>query len=146
MESGTTFNMPSLIPPQNIEVFGIYGNQYNCDPSACFVTYGNNRKNHYLKLEELKTLELPELSVRDQNQLDEMAKAFKPKLIEILKKHQSSFQEFYDQSIFKEETGFEEFFIWYYHFLYTRTTDLLAEREIIDIPKEGIYRVKLLRN
>ena len=33
--------------------------------------------------------------------------------------------------------SFEEFFIWWYHFIYTKVTDILAENRVLTIPKEG---------
>lgn len=125
------------------EVFGIYGNQYMCQKSACFITYGNNRVNNKKTFEELSSMDIPLLSKKDQSVLAEMAEIYKPKLIDILKKNKSQFIEYYNNSVFKNELSFEEYFVWYYHFLYTKATNILSELKQIKIPETGIFRVKL---
>lgn len=127
------------------EVFGIYGNQYTCNDSICFITYGNNRKNHHKSTKELLEMELPLISTKDQEILDKMANSYKSMLIEILEENREYFTEFYQGLDHKNETGFEEFFIWYYHFLYTRATDILADKGLLDVPQKGIFRVKLMK-
>lgn len=132
-------------PTSNLEVFGIYGNQYNCNKQFCFITYGNNRHNHFKTNEELMKMEIPLLSKRDQNILDEMAELYKPTLINILEQNRARFIREYEKSVFKNEISFEEHFIWYYHFLYTKVTDQLAQKGELVIPETGIFRVKLER-
>lgn len=125
------------------EVFGIYGNQYLCQNGSCFITYGNNRTNNYLPFRELEQLKIPVASKKDQQVFDEMASVFLPELIKILESQKEYFHQFYESNVYKNETSFEEFFIWYYHFLYTRTTDILEEQGHITIPRNGIFRIKL---
>jgi len=99
------------------EVFGIYGNQYQCNDAACYITYGNNRVNNEKTLKELELMNIPILSKKDQSVLEEMAELYRPKLMSILTTNKSKFEKFYNQSVFKKELSFEEYFIWYYHFL-----------------------------
>jgi hypothetical protein len=126
----------------NREVFGIYGNQYRCAKDFCFITYGNNRKNHHKTLEEMSTMDIPFLSKSDQKILKEMANFYRPILIEILEKNRILFKKEYKSSVFYNELTFSQYFIWYYHFLYTKTTDVLALNNNISIPETGIFRVK----
>lgn len=125
------------------EVFGIYGNQYKCNDSICYITYGNNRVNNEMTFDELNSMDIPFLSLKDQSILEEMAEFYRPELIKILKTNKPKFIDYYINSVFKNELSFEEYFIWYYHFLYTKATDKLAEKEAIKIPESGIFRVKL---
>jgi len=127
------------------EVFGIYGNQYKCNDSVCYIIYGNNRKNNHKSINELDSMNIPFLSISDQDILDEMAEFYKPELLKILEKNKVKFIEFYDNSVFKNELSFEEYFIWYYHFIYTKATDKLAEKSHIIIPESGVFRVKIER-
>jgi len=127
----------------NREVFGIYGNQYRCAKGVCYVTYGNNRKNHHKSLDELSQMNIPFLSKSDQEILKEMASYYKPILMHILEKNRSLFENEYNSSVYYNELTFSEYFIWYYHFLYTKTTDVLAQNKRINIPKTGIFRVQL---
>ena len=130
-------------PSYTREVFGIYGNQYKCNNEFCYITYGNNRKNHYKKIQEMDEMNIPYLSKNDQTILKEMATIYKPILIDILVKHKNSFEREYKKSVYYNELSFSEYFIWYYHFLYTKTTDILDQKFIIEIPETGIFRVKM---
>ena len=124
------------------EVFGIYGNQYRCTSGFCYITYGNNRKNHSKTIEELSEMNIPLLSKSDQRVLTDMANFYKPSLIEILEKNRSTFEREYKSSVYRNELTFSEYFIWYYHFLYTKATNILAQNNSIDIPNTGIFRIK----
>jgi hypothetical protein len=130
-------------PLNEKEVFGIYGNQYNCNDSVCIITYGNNRNNHQLGFEELLALDIPTITTNDQVMLDSIAEAFKPELLTILEQNKPEFIKHYNESRYVNELSFEEYFIWYYHFLYTRVTDILNDKGLIQIPEDGIYRVKI---
>ena len=88
-------------------------------------------------------MDLPTFSREDQDALNQMAESYEPRLLEILEKNKKSFLQYYDHSTAKEEVSFEEFFIWYYHFLYTRTTDILAQKNLLNIPESGVFRVKM---
>lgn len=125
------------------EVFGIYGNQYKCNKELCFITYGNNRKNHYKSIEEMNEMDIPLLSKNDQSILKKMANIYKPILIDLLEKHKATFEKEYKNSVYYNELTFSEYFIWYYHFLYTRATDILAKNQKITIPESGVFRVKI---
>lgn len=129
-------------PESNIEVFGIYGNQYTCKEAICYITYGNNRKNHYKKIEELDQMNIPLLTKDDGDILTKMAELFKPELINILDKNRNEFLGNYKNSIYSNEITFEEYFIWYYHFLYTSVTNKLHDQGYLKVPENGIYRIK----
>lgn len=130
-------------PEATVEVFGIYGNQYNCKDDFCFITYGNNRENHYKPIKELMAMDIPYLSVKDQAVLDEMASLYQPVLIEILEQNRQKFEKDYHKSKAQQEISFEEYFIWYYHFLYTSATNKLAQKGYMTIPQTGVFSVKL---
>ena len=133
------------VPESKIEVFGIYGNQYKCTKKNCYITYGNNRKNHFKSIEELDKMNIPLLTKGDQDILDEMAEEFKPRLIELLNKNRDFILGNYNNSVYHNEITFEEYFIWYYHFLYTSVTNKLHDKGLLKVPENGIYRVKLLK-
>ncbi len=95
----------------NKEVFGIYGNQYSCKDTICFITYGNNRVNTVKTFKEMMTMNIPFLTKNDQLILGEMAEFYKPKLIEILKTNKPKFVKEYEKSVYVNEIPFEEYFI-----------------------------------
>ncbi len=130
-------------PLSKREAFGIYGNQYYCKDGICYVVYGNNRINNELAFEELVRLDIPSLTISDQNLLQSMSNLFSPRLIEILMENREYFLKIFNRSIYQKELTFEEYFIWFYHFLYTRATDILHLQGVIIIPESGIYRVRL---
>jgi len=127
----------------NKEVFGIYGNQYSCKDTICFITYGNNRVNNSKTLKEMMIMNIPFLTKNDQRILREMAAFYKPKLIEVLETNRYIFVKEYEKFVYKNEISFGEYFIWYYHFLYTSVTDKLAEKGFLIIPENGNFRVQL---
>lgn len=124
--------LQNLNPPK--EAFGLYG---NWGISRDISVYGNNRK-------ALSTSQIQEQSKRalivtaiDRAIFDDMAALFKPILIGILKNQRGHIEEVYAKTGYDKEVSFEEFFIWWYHFIYTRTTDLLAEKGHLTIPEGG---------
>jgi hypothetical protein len=68
-----------------------------------------------------------------------MATHFKPVLINILSNEIDYINQIYEVSGYIDEISFEEFFIWWYHFIYTKATDILAENRVLTIPKEGNF-------
>ena len=127
-------------PSGKSESFGIYGNQFFRD----FLVYGNNR-NHIKAAEVSKYAEkLPLVDSIDNSLFYLWADLFKSKLIKILNEHKGYIQSVYKKTGYAKEVTFEEFFIWWYHFIYTRATNILFERNLIIIPAEGnfFYRLK----
>jgi hypothetical protein len=57
-------------------------------------------------------------------------------VIDVLKRHEPQLRKAYDESQFSEAVSYAEYFVWVYHFLYTRTTDLLAP-DAFEIPESG---------
>ncbi len=49
-------------------------------------------------------------------------------LIHILKQHKSEFEDGYKLSVYSKQHSFAEYFMWFYHFIYTRATDILYQR------------------
>jgi len=131
------------------EPFGIYGNQYRkINDSTYLSIYGNNRivVNQRLNNDPLfkdsvlnVALELtPDLNIF----FNEIAADFKPKLLEILNERSEYSSEVFEITGYANEIAFEEFFIWWYHFIYTQATNLLAEQGKLIIPKGGNYYYK----
>ena len=82
---------------------------------------------------------LPVIDSTDNLTVEGIADYFKDKLINILRQHKNYIDKVYHRSGYSNEVSYEEFFIWWYHFIYTKTTDLLAEKKILSIPKEGNF-------
>ncbi len=72
-----------------------------------------------------------------------MASIFRPVLINLLRNRRGYVDEVYQKTGYNNEVAFEEFFIWWYHFIYTRATDILAEKGCLAVPADGnlFYRL-----
>jgi hypothetical protein len=131
------------------EPFGIYGNQYGMiNDSTSMSIYGKNRivvnerlKNDIVFRDSLYKAALmvtPEL----YKFFDEIAKDYRPDLLKILNEQTAYSREVFEESGYSDEIAFEEFFIWWYHFIYTSATDILAKRNILTLPLDGNFYYK----
>lgn len=122
-----------------IEPFGIYGNDGNDDINM----YGNNRynfKNEQERNEARKKVILFKKS--DALIFQRLASDFNPILIRIMNENRSYLEDQYSKTIYAKEISFEEYFIWLYHFIYTRATNILAEKKYLKIPENGNFIYK----
>jgi hypothetical protein len=128
------------------EPFRIYGNQYSyINDSTSLSIYGNNRiiANGRLKTDKVfrdsvisSSLKLtPEL----YNFFDEISADYKPKLLKILEEQRSYSMDVFRKTGYSDKIRFEEFFIWWYHFIYTSATNILAGEKILTIPAKGNF-------
>lgn len=110
------------------EPFGLYGNQV-----GGISIYGNNRIG--VKAESTKNI----VSAADGAVLEKMAADFLPRLLGVLEKNRPYAEKVYAESGYAKEVTFDEFYIWWYHFIYTRATDLMAEAGMLKVPAGGNF-------
>ncbi len=132
------YQIAELRPNDSIEVFGIYGNQVLCNDSFCVAVYGNRRSRVDLK-EYFSRKDLPFITPADEAVFKTMANLFKPALIQVLKQHRIEFEDEYKRSVYSGQISFAEYFMWFYHFIYTRVTDILNQEGVIRIPEGGNF-------
>jgi len=132
-----------------IEPFGIYGNQFGKINDTTYLSiYGNNRivVNERLRNdEEFKDSILNvalELTPALYNFFDEIAEDYRPVLLKLLDEQTDYSRKIYEETGYSDEIAYEEFFIWWYHFIYTDATNILAEKKQLTIPAEGNYYYK----
>ena len=89
-------------------------------------------------------LKIPILDDGDFHGLEKIADVIKDGLIEILTSYKANLLSEYVNSPYVPETTFEEFFIWYYHFLYSYVTDQLIAEGFIKMPEAGISQYILV--
>lgn len=118
---------------KQIESFGIYGNQTEQIEGRYISVYGNNRD--HLKMAVSENL----VSTADNETFDKMAKSFLPELLKILKEERSYSKKIYVQLGYDKEITFEEFFIWWYHLIYTQATNEMKEKGLLTIPESGNF-------
>lgn len=120
---------------QDREAFGIYGNQtIQTKDGKTFSIYGNNRGT---KLS--RDLFTNKISATDNAILENIAVSILPDLLTILEKHRAYGQQVYKKLGYSNEISFDEFFIWWYHFIYTQATDELAEKGFLNVPDNGNF-------
>jgi hypothetical protein len=117
-----------------IESFGIYGNQYEQIAENKYISiYGNNRND----FNETSSKNI--VSAKDNEIFKKMSRNFLPDLLKVLENNRNYAEEIYSKLGYKNEITFEEFFIWWYHFIYTQSTNELHKKKIIEIPKSGNF-------
>lgn len=116
------------------------GNHYyyriseNTNPKIeAFGIYGNNRLN--LRLTSSQNI----ISKSDNKILDEIAKNYLPQLLKILESERDYSKKIYSKLGYNKEITFEEFFIWWYHFIYTQSTNEMNEKGALSIPVSGNF-------
>jgi len=128
------YQIAELNLDDSTEVFGIYGNQVMCNDTVCVAMYGNRRNG--IKLDTyFNRNDLPFITPADENIFKDMASRFKPLLLQVLEKHRPAFEDSYNKSMYAHEISFTEYFMWLYHFIYTRATDILVQQGLIKMPE-----------
>jgi hypothetical protein len=72
----------------------------------------------------------------------EYAEDYRPKLLNILNEQTDYSHMVYEKLGYSDEITFEEFFIFWYHFIYTDATNILAKNNKLIIPEEGNFYYK----
>ena len=70
-------------------------------------------------------------------ELGGVAALFTPDLLGLLERYRARLQRAHERSPYREEVTFNEFFIWWYHFFYSATTDWLANKGLLEAPRSG---------
>ncbi len=90
-----------------------------------------------LGLFESGELRITVFSGAESNELGGVAALFTPGLLDLLQRHRAVLESTHDRSPYKEETTFNEFFMWWYHFFYSATTNWLARKGLLEVPRSG---------
>ena len=122
------------------EAFGIYGNAVLSKEAGL---YGNNRKALSASQKQKQSEAGLVLTRNDFDIFSRMASIFQPVLINLLKSRRGYIDEVYQKTGYSNEVTFEEFFMWWYHFIYTRSTDILAEKGYLAVPADGNFFYRL---
>lgn len=93
-------------------------------------------------LGKLGLLEKGELRVTlfsgaEEGELGDVAALFTPALLGLLKRRRPAVESAHEHSRYGEEVTFNEFFMWWYHFYYSATTNWLAHNGLLEIPRSG---------
>lgn len=130
---------------KNTEPFGIYGNQGLLNNDTIYLgVYGNTRTESNIGWRDYENKEIHYFSKNDFDILiNQMPNIILPTLISILERNKSYIKKTYTELGYDEEMTFNEFFIWWYHFIYSETTNKLIKDNIIKKPKNGLLYYKI---
>ena len=128
------------------EKFGIYGNKFGkLEDTTSYSVYGNNRITFLKKLKANSVFrdsliyKAPLVNTKDDAIFQQMAETYFPKLLSILNNNREYMNKVYQDTGYANEISFEEFFIWWYHLIYTDATNILALNGNILIPEDGNF-------
>ena len=130
---------------KNTEPFGIYGNQGLKNDDTIYIgVYGNTRTKSNIGWNDYENKNINYFNKKDFDIFyNQMPKVFLPTLIDILEKNKPYFKNIYTELGYDKEITFNEFFIWWYHFIYSETTNILVKDEIIKEPNNGLFYYKI---
>lgn len=132
------------------EPFGIYGNQGLSRSDSSYIgVYGNTRTKANKGWNSYNNKNIYHFSKSDLDIIsNKMPEVFLPTLLSILERNKPYFLSVYKALEYENETSFEEFFIWWYHFIYTKATDILIKQAKIKKPEGGLfyYELKMIDN
>jgi hypothetical protein len=126
------------------EAFGIYGNHGLLNNDSIYIgVYGNTRYQE-AGWDDYTNKEVYSFSKNDYGILfNELNKQFLPTLINILENNNADFFDLFNEYGYAEKISFEEFFIWYYHLIYTETTNELIRKGVIKKPESGVFYYRI---
>jgi len=127
------------------EPFGIYGNQGLENNDTIYIgVYGNTRTKSNVGWQDYENKNIHYFTKKDLDIFyNQMPKIFLPALIDILEKNKPYFEDIYKELGYDKEISFNEFFIWWYHIIYSETTRRLIKDKIIKEPKNGLFYYKI---
>ncbi|QIA08926.1 hypothetical protein [Draconibacterium halophilum] len=130
------------------EPFGIYGNRgllWNDSIGVC--VYGNKRIKSNVGWDNYETKNIHVFDKNDTQLITQkMPEIFFQCLLDILNKNKPYFEATYHDLYFDKEVSFEEFFIFWYHFIYTETTDILIAKNIVEKPQNEMFYYQIAVN
>jgi hypothetical protein len=130
------------------EPYGMYGNRgLHWSDSTGISVYGNRRTASNPGWDNYENKEVHVFDEHDTELITQtMPDLFLPTLLDILNRNRPDFEATYRELNFDEEISFEEFFIFWYHWIYTEATDVLIERGIIQQPQNEMFYYQIAVN
>ncbi len=135
----------------NSEPFGLYSNRFNRAGNYTINLYGNGFSGELPSFTEkeldnlfrTKNSTLIFVNESDQKKLEELALIITQDLLNYLERNRPLFVKLYLNSVYKDQTSFREWFMWFYQFMITKTTSTLIEKGFIKSFSLGSVEVVL---
>ena len=123
----------------NSEPFGLFTNRFQKIGGYTVNFYGNKFSGEFPPYTEkeldnfFKNGNSTTLFVNESNQkkLEELALIITQDLLNYLERNRPLFIKLYLNSVYKDQTSFREWFVWFYQFMITKTTNTLIEKGFI---------------
>ena len=123
----------------NSEPFGLFSNRFSTIGNYTIDLYGNKFNEGFpsyteKELDVLLKAKNPTfqfVSETDQKKFDELARIITQDLLNYLERNRPLFVKIYLNSVYKDQTSFREWFVWYYQFMIAKTTNVLIEKGFI---------------
>jgi len=130
------------------EPYGMYGNRgLHWSDTTGISVYGNRRTASNPGWDNYEDKQIHVFDEHDTELITQtMPDLFFPTLLDILDRNRPDFEATYHELNFDEEISFEEFFIFWYHWIYTEATDVLIERDIIQKPQNEMFYYQIAVN
>lgn len=89
-------------------------------------------------------LSIPLIKSEDQKKLNHLASIISPDLLNYIEKNRTLFVKLYLNSVYKDQTTFREWFVWYYQFIITQANKTLIEKGYIknSLPRSRFILMK----
>ena len=84
-------------------------------------------------------INVPVLNKDEFYRLKDIADIIKNDYINIFEENRERIHSKYNNSSYSNEISFEEYFIWWYHLLYSRVTEMLIESSMIEMPNKSNF-------
>ncbi len=103
---------------------GQFGNGFNGDPPS----YTEKELDNLFRTKNSK---LQFVSGTDQKKFEDIALIITQDLLNYLERNRPLFVKLYLNSVYKDQTSFREWFVWFYQFMIAKTTNVLIEKGFI---------------
>ena len=126
----------------NSEPFGLFSSRFRKIGNYTINLYGNKFGDGFPSYTEkdldnlfrTKNSTLLLVNESDQKKLEELALIITQDLLNYLERNRPLFVKLYLNSVYKDQTSFREWFMWFYQFMITKTTNTLIEKRFIKKP------------
>jgi len=124
---------------ENSEPFALFSNRFMKIGNYTVGQYGNGfnlstpsyTEKELDKLLKTKNSTLQFISGADQRKLEALALIITQDLLNYLERNRPLFVKLYINSVYKDQTSFREWFVWFYQFMIAKTTTILIEKGFI---------------
>lgn len=127
------------------EPYGLFSNRFKTIGNYTIGQFGNRFNNDmpfYTEKEldnllKTKNSTLQFINGVDQRKLENIALIITQDILNYLERNRPLFVKLYLNSVYKDQTSFREWFVWFYQFIITQTTNTLIEKGFIQKHSSG---------